>query len=50
VPSFRDNSPGGGHARYSVVAVDSLGQEGEPSSPVWFGQSYQGFFTGDWHQ
>jgi len=39
-----------GHARYVVVGVDSLGQEGQPSSPVWSGQSYQGFFTGEWHQ
>ena len=39
-----------GHARFVVVAVDSLGQEGQPSSPVWSGQSYQGFFEGPWHQ
>ena len=37
-------------SRYTVVAVDSLGQEGEPSSPVWCRQSYQGFFAGEWHQ
>jgi hypothetical protein len=39
-----------GHARYVVVGVDGLGQEGLPSSPVWSGQSYQGFFRGEWHQ
>jgi hypothetical protein len=39
-----------GHARYVVVGVDYLGQEGQPSSPVWAGQSYQGFFEGEWHQ
>ena len=39
-----------GHARYVVVGVDALGQEGQPSSPVWSGQSYQGFFEGPWHQ
>jgi hypothetical protein len=42
--------PDAGHARYSVVAIDALGQEGQPSSPAWCGQSYQGFFDGPWHQ
>jgi len=36
--------------RYWVVAVDALGQEGEPSSPVWHNQSDKGFFQGEWHQ
>jgi hypothetical protein len=48
-PAFTHQSPGD-HARYSVVAVDVLGQEGEPSSPIWYGQSHKGFFIGDWHQ
>jgi hypothetical protein len=39
-----------GTTRYWVVAVDALGQEGEPSSPVWFQHSYKGFFPGVWHQ
>ncbi len=39
-----------GHARYVVVGVDRLGQEGQPSSPVWSGQSHQGFYEGEWHQ
>lgn len=35
--------------RYGVVAVDALGQQGQPSSPVWHQQNYRGFFAGDWH-
>jgi len=41
---------GQGPTRYWVVAVDALGQEGQPSSPAWFGQAHRGFFTGEWHQ
>jgi hypothetical protein len=36
-------------SRYFVVAVDGLGQEGEPSAPVWFGHTYKGFYEGEWH-
>jgi hypothetical protein len=36
--------------RYWVVPVDRLGQEGEPSSPVWYNHAYRNFFSGDWHQ
>jgi hypothetical protein len=39
-----------GTTRYWVVPVDKLGQEGQPSSPVWFRQVYPDFFTGPWHQ
>jgi hypothetical protein len=41
---------GKGVTRYWVVAVDALGQEGQPSSPVWHNQRYQGFYPGEWHQ
>lgn len=36
--------------RYWVVAVDALGQEGQPSTPAWFNQIHRGFFEGEWHQ
>lgn len=36
--------------RYLIVAVDALGQEGQPSSPAWVNKSYKGFYAGDWHQ
>lgn len=39
-----------GTRRYSVVAVDALGQEGQPSSPAWYNHKYSGFFEGEWHQ
>ncbi len=41
---------GRGATRYWVVAVDALGQEGQPSSPVWHNQRYAGFYSGEWHQ
>ena len=41
---------GRGSTRYWVVPVDRLGQEGEPSPPVWYNHSYRDFFAGEWHQ
>jgi hypothetical protein len=36
--------------RFCVVAVDAIGQEGQPSSSAWYNKSYPGFFSGEWHQ
>ncbi len=41
---------GGHETRYWIVPVDILGQEGQPSSPLWCNHKYAGFFKGDWHQ
>ena len=51
--TFSDPDAGKKSRRYYVVAVDALGQEGFPSSPVWFDREWKSFykpFTGDWHQ
>ncbi len=51
--TFADESAGRNTRRYHVVAVDSLGQEGPPSSPVWFDREWKRFyepFTTEWHQ
>ena len=51
--TFSDESAGNSSRRYYIVAVDVLGQEGFPSSPVWFKREWRDFylpFTGDWHQ
>jgi len=51
--SFTDPGAGKSTRRYHVVAVDALGQEGHPSSPVWFEREWKTFygpFTGEWHQ
>jgi hypothetical protein len=37
-------------ARFWVTAIDAIGQEGQPSSPVWSENRYRGFVSGDWHQ
>lgn len=48
-PHFRHEA-GKSTTRYWIVPVDRLGQEGQPSSPVWYNHSYRGFFEGEWHQ
>lgn len=43
----------GGQARYYIFAVDALGQEGYPSSPVWCNRRLKDRyapFVGEWHQ
>ncbi len=50
---FSDPEAGKNARRYYVVAVDALGQEGFPSSPVWFEREWKQYykpFTGEWHQ
>jgi hypothetical protein len=51
--TFSDPEAGKNARRYYVVAVDALGQEGFPSSPVWFEREWKQFykpFIGEWHQ
>lgn len=51
--TFRDEAAGKSSRRYYIVAVDALGQEGFPSSPVWFQREWRDFyapFVGQWHQ
>jgi hypothetical protein len=49
----QDPTAGKSTRRYYVVAVDAMGQEGFPSSPVWFDREWRSFyapFLGEWHQ
>jgi hypothetical protein len=51
--TYSDREAGKSTRRYYVVAVDALGQEGFPTSPVWFEREWKPFykpFTGEWHQ
>ena len=51
--AYSDASAGKSSRRYHVVAVDVLGQEGFPSSPVWFEREWSQYykpFVGEWHQ
>jgi hypothetical protein len=52
-PRFVDPKAGKVTRRYWVVAVDALGQEGQPSAPAWHEREYRRFyapFVGPWHQ
>jgi hypothetical protein len=51
--TFSDPDAGKNSRRYYVIALDAIGQEGFPSSPVWFEREWKPFykpFTGEWHQ
>ncbi|HEV3029856.1 MAG TPA: hypothetical protein VG457_19910, partial [Planctomycetota bacterium] len=51
--TFLDAGAGRKSRRYYVVAVDILGQEGSPSSPVWYEREWKSYylpFIGPWHQ
>ncbi len=51
--TFSDPAVGKSTRRYYVVAVDAIGQEGFPTSPVWFDREWKQYyqpFTGEWHQ
>jgi hypothetical protein len=50
---YADMGAGKKTRRYYVVAVDAIGQEGHPSSPVWYEREWKHYylpFTGEWHQ
>lgn len=50
---FLDENAGEPTRRYEVVAVDALGQEGEPSQPVWSRREWARYYVpyvGPWHQ
>lgn len=51
--TFADQTAGESTRRFYVVAVDALGQEGFPSSPVWHRREWREYyapFVGEWHQ
>jgi len=50
---YLDEQSGQVTRRYEIVAVDALGQEGEPSQPVWSRREWRRYyvpFVGQWHQ
>ena len=51
--NYADETAGNDSRRYYLVAVDALGQEGFPSSPVWFNREWRDYYTpfvDEWHQ
>ncbi len=51
--TYKDETAGKSTRRYYVVSVDGLGQEGAPSSPVWYLREWAKYykpFIKDWHQ
>jgi hypothetical protein len=51
--TYTDPTAGKDTRRFYIVAVDTLGQEGFPTSPVWFNREWKQFyapFMGEWHQ
>jgi hypothetical protein len=51
--TYADATAGERTRRYYIIAVDALGQEGFPSSPVWFQREWRAFyapFVSEWHQ
>lgn len=51
--NYTDSHAGKETARYHIVAIDRLGQEGIPSAPTWHYRQWRRYyvpFTGEWHQ
>jgi len=51
--TYADPEAGDRTRRYYVLAVDAIGQEGCPSSPVWYDREWKAYyvpFVGEWHQ
>jgi hypothetical protein len=51
--TFTDRNIGKQQRRYWIVAVDALGQEGQPSAPTWHYRLFRSYyepFTREWHQ